>query len=101
MESRVEPQLDRLDRHVRRSYLRISDKASRYRVAGSVEEALRLVNLPGEEEGRIYFFRRVSVTGITAQANRITWRDRFQGVLGALAAQAVHGNDPRASSTNA
>jgi len=101
MESRIEPELDRLDRHVRRGCLRISDKTSRYRVAGAVEEALRLVNLPGEEEGRIYSFRRVSVTGIAPQANRITWRDRFQEVLGALAAQAVHGNDPRASSANA
>src|SRR5271163_295594 len=97
VESRAPPKLDRLDRHVRRSYLRISDRASRYRVACSLEEALRLANLPGEEEGRVYCFRRVSLSGIPAQAKRKTWLDRVQRVLGGLAAQAAHGTDPCAA----
>jgi hypothetical protein len=101
MESGATPKLDRLDRHVKRSYLRISDKMSRHRVACSLEEALRLLNLPGEEEGRIYCFRSVSLSGIPAEANRKIWMDRVQQVLSALAARAVHGTDPGAGAADA
>jgi hypothetical protein len=101
MESRAAPKLDRLDRHVARSRVRISGRDSRHRVACSLGEALRLVNLPGEEEGRIYCFRSVSLSGIPAQANHKIWTDRVQQVLGVLATQAVHGTDPQAGSANA
>jgi hypothetical protein len=99
-ESRAAPRLDRLDRHVWRSYLRIADGVSRYSVACSLEESLRLVNLPGEEEGRVYCFGRVALTGIAANANRQVWMDRLQQALAPLAAQAVHATDPRASSAS-
>ncbi len=99
-ESRAAPALDRLDRHVWRSYLRIADGVSRYSVACSLEESLRLVSLPGEEEGRVYCFRRVALAGIAANANRQVWMDRLQQALAPLAAQAVHATDPRASSAS-
>jgi hypothetical protein len=100
MESRTSPQLDRLDRHVRRTYLRVADEKSRYRATRCLEEALRLANFPDEEEGRIYCFRRVSLSGIPAQSNRKIWTDSVQKVLDSLAAQAVHGTDPRACVAN-
>ncbi|MGD0095926.1 MAG: hypothetical protein ABSB60_05490 [Terracidiphilus sp.] len=101
MTSTFAPQIGRLDRHVRRSVLRVGEGISRHRVAYSLEEALRLTTLPGEEEGRIYCFRRVSLSGIPAEANRRVWMEQVQQVLGALAAQAVHASDPNAATANA
>jgi hypothetical protein len=100
VESRAAPKLDRLDRHVKRSCVRMSDKDSRRRVTSFLEESLRLANLPGEEEGRIYCFRTVSLSGIPALANRKIWMDRVQQALSALAALAVHGTDARAESAD-
>jgi hypothetical protein len=91
MNQRLAPQLDRLDRHVGRSYLRISEGVSRYRVTNTLEEALRLVVLPGEEEGRVYYFRRIALTGIPAQGSRQLWMDKLQQALSEAAARAVHG----------
>jgi hypothetical protein len=101
MKSWAIPQLDRSDRHVRRSYVRIGDRASRHRVAYWIEEGLRLASLPGEDEGRVYYFRCVSLSAVPANASRKLWMDRLEQTLGTLAAQAVHGSDPRASSANA
>lgn len=101
MASTFAPQTGRLDRHVRRSILRVGEGASRHRIAYSLEEAMRLTSLPGEEEGRIYCFRRVSLSGVPAEANRRVWMEQVQQVLGALAAQAVHASDPGAGSSNA
>jgi hypothetical protein len=101
MESTFERHTGRLDRHVRRSFLRIGEGVSRHRIAYSLEEALRLAALPGEQEGRVYCFRRVSLSGIPGDANRRVWMEQVQQVLGALAAQAVHAGDPRASAANA
>jgi hypothetical protein len=100
MESMIGPQTGRLDRHVRRSYLRIGESASRHRITYSLEEALRLVNLPGEDEGRIYCFQRVSLSGISAEANRRIWIEAMQQLLTAMAAQAVHGTHPSAGASN-
>lgn len=83
-------QTGRLDRHVRRSVLHVGEGVSRHRISWSVEEALRLAALPGEEEGRIYCFRRISLSGIPAEANRRLWMEQVQQVLGAMAQRAVH-----------
>jgi hypothetical protein len=101
MQSTFAPQTGRLDRHVRRSVLRIGEGASRHRIAYSLEEALRLATLPGEEEGRVYSFRRVSLSGVPAEANRRVWMEQVQRVLGELAVQSIHASDPRAAAANA
>jgi len=101
MESTFAPHTGRLDRHVRRSVLRVGEGVSRHRIAYSLEEALRLATLPGEEEGRIYCFRSVSLSGIPAEANRRAWTEQIQQLLGTLAAQAVHASNPGAGSANA
>jgi hypothetical protein len=101
METRAVVQLDRLDRHIWRSYVRMSAGASRFRATGALEEAMRLADLPGEREGRRYYFRLVSLGEIPAQAGRRLWMDRVQQTLGELAASAIHGSDPRAAASNA
>jgi hypothetical protein len=101
MEARNAVQLDRLDRHVWRSYVRMSAGTSRFRAASALEEAMRLADLPGEREGRHYYFRQVSLGSIAAQASRRIWMDRVQQTLSELAAAAVHASDPRAAASNA
>jgi hypothetical protein len=97
----IAPQSGRLDRYVRRSYLSISEGASQSRIAYSVEEALRLAHLPGEDEGRIYCFRRIAISQIAPEANRRIWTESVQQVLGAAASQAVHASDPGAERSGA
>src|SRR5665213_4615692 len=91
MDLHAAPALGRKDRHVRRSYVRIGAQASRHRVAYALEEALRLADLPGEEEGRVYHFRHLSVQGMPADAPRALWIDELQKTLTTLAQRSVHG----------
>jgi hypothetical protein len=97
----AERQLGRTDRYVRRGRLRIGPGAPRHRLAFAVEEALRLCALPGENEGRLYYFRRLFIVGLPENGDRRTWLDAFQHGLTELARGAVHGADPVAESANA
>lgn len=90
------PRLDRSDRHVRRSRLRLPDAAARARVEFALTETLRLVTLPGEDQGRVYYFRRVNVKDVPADGNRAISLDRMQSAFSALADRAMHGSDRRA-----
>jgi hypothetical protein len=101
MESLLTAQSGRLDRHVRKSYLRLGQETSRYRISFSLEEALRLCNLPGEEEGRIYCFRRVSLGGMDAESNRRVWIQAMGRVMDEMASLALHGSHPFAGASNA
>jgi hypothetical protein len=92
---------DRLDRHVRRGHIRIGADESRQRVEFALQEALRLAELPGEREGRVYYFRRVSMGAIQARASRQSWMAGVQSSLDRLAATAVHGRDARAAAAEA
>jgi hypothetical protein len=101
MDLHAAPALGRKDRHVRRSYVRIGAQVSRHRVAYALEEALRLVDLPGEDEGRVYHFRRLSVHSIPADASRTVWIDELQKSLSTLAQRAVHGASPLSYTSDA
>lgn len=90
------PLRDRSDRHVRRSRLRLRDAGTRPRVEFALSEALRLVSLPGEEQGRVYYLRRVHVENVPADGNRAMWLENVQRALSELAARAMHGGDRRA-----
>ena len=92
---------DRLDRHVRRGKIRVGQRISRQRAAFSLEEALRLTGLPGEQEGRVYYFRRVALAPIRQGLNRREWLARVQETLESMAATAVPGEHPQAGSANA
>src|ERR1041385_1503370 len=87
---------DRGDRYVRRTLLRLDPHASRERLAARLEEALRLAFLPGEDQGRVYYFRRLHVDGLPPDGDRNTWLARFQSLLSEAAASAVHGSRPDA-----
>jgi hypothetical protein len=89
---------DRSSRHVRRARLCAAADAPPRRLAARLEEALRLASLPGENEGRAYFFQHVRVSGLPADGDRRGWLNQFQRALEEEAAAAVHGADSRASS---
>ena len=72
------------------------DAGARARVEFALSEALRLVTLPGEEQGRVYYFRRVNVKDVPADGNRAVWLDKMQSALSDVAQRAMHGNDRRA-----
>lgn len=101
MEAGFTPQLGRLDRYVRRSHVRLNASVSQHRIGWSLEEALRLANLPGEEEGRVYCFRRVILAGIPADAMRPVWMEKVQETLTTWARISIHGGDPNAGAADA
>jgi hypothetical protein len=94
-------QFERGDRHVRRSYLRLQERTSLHRISFSLEEALRLAWLPGEDEGRVYYFRRVSLSHLPSDGERKSWQEKVQRTLNHVATAAVHGADRRAASAEA
>ncbi|HXO17178.1 MAG TPA: hypothetical protein VN909_03330, partial [Candidatus Dormibacteraeota bacterium] len=79
---------------------RLTDRSARPRVEFALSEALRLVSLPGEEQGRVYYFRRVRVTGVPADGNRAIWLMRLQQALTESAQGATHGGDRRSRGSN-
>jgi hypothetical protein len=88
--------LDRNDRHVRRIRLSLHDAAARARVEFALSETLRLMTLPGEDQGRVYYVRRFSVRDVLADGDRAMWLDKMQSAFSTLADRAMHGNDRRA-----
>lgn len=101
MESMIARQSGRLDRYVRRTYMRLNEGDSRHRIAYGIEEALRLAELPGEDEGYLYCFRRVDLSGIPTGVNRRILMGSVQRVLAGLASEAVHASDFWAGASNA
>src|SRR5271163_5356798 len=65
--------LARDDRHVLRGRMRVDAEAPRHRLAFNVEEALRLCSLPGEYQGRTYYFRRLRIDGLPEDGDRDAW----------------------------
>ena len=94
-------QLGRNDRYVRRGRLSLGSHAPRHKLAFLAEESLRLCSLPGEAEGRVYYFRHLRVAGLPEEGDRRAWLDAFQAAMTEQAAQAIHGSDSRAAAANA
>lgn len=94
-------QLDRTDRYVDRCRVRADFHSSRTRITFCIEQALRLTTLPGENQGRLYFFRKVVLRGISPRGSLQEWSQALQPVLCQLADQAIHGTDPRAPDADA
>lgn len=95
------PTLDRLDRRVGRCVVQASGDVLKHRIAYTLEQALRLIQLPGESEGRVYCFRRAALRGVSSRADLKDWIDRAQRDLGALAAKAVRGATGAAATAEA
>src|SRR6266496_448404 len=97
----ADAKLERYDRYVQRVRVLSRASSSRHRIAFLIEESLRLANLSGEDEGRIYYFRRLLLRELPVDGTRRAWLDSFQSALRQLASRAVHGADPRAMSAEA
>jgi hypothetical protein len=97
----VSPAWDRGARHVCRSRLRVAPGSPQHSLTFLMQEALRLASLPGENEGRVYYFRQVCVTGLLGCDDRAAWLEGFQHSLADLATRAVHGADPGSNSSDA
>lgn len=95
------PQLAREDRYVHQCRVRSCGQTSRERISFLLEEALRLVSLPGENEGRVYYLRKVVVSQLTTRASRQAWNDAMRTALMELASSAIHGADSRANAAEA
>ncbi|HEY2383489.1 MAG TPA: hypothetical protein VGK48_20135 [Terriglobia bacterium] len=94
-------QLGRTDRYVQRGRLRLGAHAPRNKLAFIVEESLRLCTLAGEDEGRVYYFRRLRVTELPEDGDRGAWLSAFQHAMEEQASQAIHGLHPRAAAADA
>jgi hypothetical protein len=94
-------ELGRNDRLVKHGVLRIPESGMAHGARVALEDSLRLSHLPGEEEGRAYFFRRVVLRGLTVHSSRREWLERCEAVLMGWAQRAVHGADVRAGSADA
>src|SRR5436309_16017325 len=101
MASLAYPQIGRTDRYVRRARLSLGADASERKLALATEEALRLCSLPGEEEGLVYYFRRLHVRGLPEDGDRGAWLRCFQSALQEQAAQTVHGSEAQAGASDA
>src|SRR5258707_10530600 len=93
--------LERGDRSVERLHLRLPAGESQSRVSFVLEEALRLAVLPGEEQGRTYYFRRVGFQKLPLAAPRSLWMDTCQKSLRTLAEPAIHAREARAAGADA
>lgn len=81
--------------------MRVGAGAPVHTLVFNVEEALRLCSLPGESEGKVYFFQRVHVGGLPENGDRRTWLEAFQNALLDLARSAVYGRHPSAPKAGA
>jgi hypothetical protein len=97
----LQPRLQRGDRSVQRVRMRLPEGVPQFRVSFAVEESLRLATLPGEDEGRTYYFRRVSLPALPSAAPRSRWIEAFQSALHEIADRAINGRDPRALGADA
>ena len=95
------PQLQRDDRYVQRCRVIGAGRQSATRLQFSIEEALRLSSLPGESEGRVYYFRKVIVKGVAPLPTRQQWTSAVEAALKEVSSRALHGSDPRAATANA
>jgi hypothetical protein len=87
-------------RRVRLLRLRTPDTALRFRIQSGLEEALRRTSLPGEDQGRVYFFRRLRLPNLRADQPSLEWIARCSEQLLALSRDAVHIDDPRSGTVD-
>ncbi|MEP7306038.1 MAG: hypothetical protein ABJA98_11020 [Acidobacteriota bacterium] len=92
---------DRSARHVRRLRVRTSDAAARLTVQTMLEEALRLTTLPGEDQGRVYCFRRLQLSTVDLRAGSEEWIDSCSSHLRSMGASAIPASAPAAAHADA
>ncbi len=85
------PLRDRSARRVGVLAIRAPQRGLEARIQFLVEEALRLTTLPFEQEGRVYFFRRLRVPAFHLSSQPAAWIAGCSSALLNQAADAVHG----------
>lgn len=98
--SRAASALLRSDRRVLHARLRIDAQAPRHRLVFNIKEALRLTSLPGEDQGRTYYFRHLRIDGLPEDGDCQVWMEAFQRSLFDQAEYAVHGLDVSAENSS-
>lgn len=93
--------VDRGARHVKRLRLRLPDSTGRSTAQMLVEEVLRLTSLPGEDQGRVYFFRRLRLPPMDRRQPASDWIARGSRHLLTLGREAVAVSDPRSAAADA
>ena len=93
--------MERSSRRVHLLRLRTPDTALRLRIQSGLEEALSRTSLPGEDQGRVYFFRRLRLPNLRADQPSLEWIARCSEQLLALSRDAVHLDDPQSGSVDA
>lgn len=88
-------------RRIHKLSLKVSDSADVYGAASRIEEAFRLVSLPGENEGRHYYFRSLNLGKFRKGEDVTLLTLRLQREFQRLMSQAVHAEDPRAPVSSA
>ncbi|HET6936339.1 MAG TPA: hypothetical protein VFI72_15965, partial [Candidatus Angelobacter sp.] len=87
---------DRGSRHVRRLHMRVPDSAMRLQLQSMLEEALRLTTLPGEDQGRVYFFRRLQMPSLDSRLSPARWVASCSGHLLKISYGARYAGDRQA-----
>jgi hypothetical protein len=95
------PELQRGDRIVGRVRMRLAPEASQTRVRLLLEEALRLATLPGEDQGKAFYFRRIALMNLPSAASREVWLESCNSALKSMAVKAVHGRQVGAADSEA
>src|SRR5262245_12242092 len=94
--------MDRSARVVDRLRVRARDATVRSRVQTLVEEALRLTTLPGEDQGRVYFFRRLRLPALDVRDLSTTdWIGRCSAHLVEMSRHAAYAAEPSAAAADA
>ncbi len=89
--------LDSGSRHVDRLRMRLPDPGLRLRVESSVEDALRVTTLPGEDQGRVYFFQRLRLPEFDLRLPSQRWIACCSQHLLAMSQVAAHVSDGRSA----
>jgi hypothetical protein len=94
--------MDRSARVVDRLRVRSRDATVRSRVQMLVEEALRQTSLPGEDQGRVYFFRRLRLPALDVrELSTHAWIGRCSAHLVEMSRHAAYAAEPRAATADA
>src|SRR5436309_9589613 len=87
------------DRRIRKLRLKVDHSSRVHRGAALIEEALRLATVPGENQGRSYYFRHLDLGAIRPTENIIQVTARLEAEFQRLVAQAVPVEDPQAAAS--
>jgi hypothetical protein len=81
--------------------MRVTDSAMRLQLQSMLEEALRLTTLPGEDQGRVYFFRRLQMPAVDSRMSPGRWVASCSEHLLKVSYSAQYAGDRRAQASAA